>query len=45
MGWTEEEYLGQRWEFLNELFVFIIERNKKQNGKQQGTTNHIKSRR
>ena len=44
MGWTEEEYLGQRWEFINELFVFIIERNKKQNGKQQGTANHIKGR-
>ena len=42
MGWTEEEFLGQRWEFINEIFIFIIERNKKQNGGKQGATNYIK---
>jgi len=31
MGWTEEEFLSQRWDFINELLIFIEERNKKTN--------------
>lgn len=34
MGWTEEEFIIQRWSYILELYTFINERNKKLNGKQ-----------
>jgi len=33
LGWTEQEFMKQRWEFINEVLIYIAERNKKQDGK------------
>jgi len=33
LGWTEEEFRIQRWEFINEVLIYIAEKNKKQNGR------------
>lgn len=32
-GWTETQFLEQRWEFINEIIVFLDEKNKQMNGK------------
>jgi hypothetical protein len=35
MKWTEEEFMRQRWSFINALLVFFNEKSKRQsNGKQ-----------
>jgi len=33
LGWTESEFMEQRWGFINEILIYMAERNKKQNGK------------
>jgi len=33
MGWTEEEFLGQKVEFIRGVFAFIMEIREAQNGK------------
>jgi hypothetical protein len=33
MGWTEEEFLSQRVEFIRGMFTFIMEIKEVQNGK------------
>lgn len=33
MGWTEVQFLEQRWEFIHEIIVFLDEKNKQMNGK------------
>jgi len=32
MGWTEDEFLGQRWEFISQLLIYLEEKNKRQHG-------------
>ena len=32
-GWTESQFLEQKWRFINEIIVFLDEKNKQMNGK------------